>query len=61
VQRPELNEVVAALELDPAQTEALVCELERRGSERVERLEPEEKRPATSSKRRIVSGGEPKA
>ncbi len=33
VQRPELNAVVAALELDPAQTEELVCELERRGIE----------------------------
>ena len=26
VQRPELNAVVAALELDPMQTEALLCE-----------------------------------
>jgi len=49
VQRPELNEFVAALELDPAQTEELVCELERRGIELVERLEPEEKRPADRS------------
>ena len=49
VQRPELNAVVAALELDPAQMEELVCELERRGIELVERLEPEEKRPADRS------------
>ncbi|TMM07236.1 MAG: sigma-70 family RNA polymerase sigma factor [Actinobacteria bacterium] len=49
VQRPELNAVVAALELDPMQTEALLCELERRGIELVERLEPEEKRPADRS------------
>ena len=49
VQRPELNEFVAALELEPAQTEELVCELERRGIELVERLEPEEKRPADRS------------
>jgi RNA polymerase primary sigma factor len=50
VQRPELNAVAAALELDPVQTEALVYELERRGIELVERLEPEEKWPRAAQK-----------
>jgi RNA polymerase primary sigma factor len=39
VDTPELNAVVEALELDPVETEALLCELEQRGIELVERLE----------------------
>jgi RNA polymerase primary sigma factor len=44
VHAPELNAVVDSLELDPVETEALLCELEQRGIELVERLELKEQR-----------------
>ncbi len=50
VQTPELSAVVAALELDPMQTEALLCELERRGIELVEGLELKEQRPRAAGR-----------
>src|SRR5947207_6072237 len=45
VLEPELNAVVEALELDPLEAEALVCELERRGIEVVGGVEPKEEPP----------------
>jgi len=45
VDTAELNAVVEALELDSVETNALLSELEQRGIELVERLEPKEKPP----------------
>ena len=44
VETAELNAVVEALELDSVETDALLCELEQRGIELLERLELKEKR-----------------
>ncbi len=50
VDTPDLNAVVEALELDPVETDALLCELEQRGIELVERLELKGKRSRPASR-----------
>jgi RNA polymerase primary sigma factor len=57
LREPELEAVVEALELDPLEADALVCELERRGIELLGRLELKEEppRPAERSAEEVTT------